>query len=52
MITYNYMREEWQDDSDPDFCVSMTPENTEACELTFDNQADFWAWYNTPSVSP
>lgn len=47
MIAYDCMCEAWDDDNDPDFKVTMTPEGTEDyTEFHFENQKEFWDWYN------
>jgi len=53
VIIYDFMSEAWvKVDSagrvinDGTFFVSMTPENTDECEMVFFSEAEFWKWYN------
>lgn len=45
MIYYDWQNEEWTDDDDEEFSVSMTPESKEDCQMDFENQEEFWVWY-------
>lgn len=47
MIYYNPMTEQWEDDEDPKWSVSMTPEgdSEEELEQSFNTREDFYKYY-------
>jgi len=47
MIAYDYWPEEWVDEDDEDFKVSMAPEGDPAeLQQQFATQEEFWVYYN------
>jgi hypothetical protein len=47
MISFNWMAETWESDTDKNFSVSMSTEGDGTdFDKTFEDEESFWKWYN------